>query len=89
MIRKLMEDTLARHQVKTFSAKGQPFDPSLHEAMTAAETAELPPNHVFAEVLKGFTLNDRLVRPALVIVSRPVAAAPPAGSPPDAGPEGA
>jgi molecular chaperone GrpE len=81
MIRKLMEDTLGRHGVKTFSAKGKPFDPGQHEAMTAAETNELPPNHVFAEVLKGFTLNDRLVRPALVVVSRAVAVAAPAEAP--------
>lgn len=70
MIRKLFEDTLNKHGVKAFSAKGQPFDPNKHEAMTAAETADMPPNHVFSEVLRGFTLNDRLVRPALVIVSR-------------------
>jgi molecular chaperone GrpE len=71
MIRKLFEDTLAKHNVKAFSAKGQAFDPNRHEAMTAAETDDLPANHVYAEVLKGFTLNDRLVRPALVVVSRP------------------
>jgi molecular chaperone GrpE len=88
MTRKLMEDTLGKHGVKTFSSKGKPFDPALHEAMTAAETAEVPPNHVFAEVLKGFTLHDRLVRPALVIVSRAVTVAPPeppADPPPPAG----
>lgn len=70
MTRKGFEDTLGKHGVKAFSAKGQPFDPNRHEAMTAAETADLPPNHVHTEVLRGFTLNDRLVRPALVIVSR-------------------
>jgi molecular chaperone GrpE len=81
MTRKLMEDTLGKHGVKTFSAKGQPFDPGLHEAMTAAETSEVPPNHVFAEVLKGFTLHDRLVRPALVVVSRAVTPAAPEPAP--------
>ncbi len=70
MTRRLFEDTLGKHGVKTFSAKGQPFDPNRHEAMTAAETADMPPNYVHSEVLRGFTLNDRLVRPALVIVSR-------------------
>ena len=70
MTRKLFEDTLGKHGVRAFSAKGQVFDPNRHEAMTAAETTEMPPNHVFSEVLRGFTLNDRLVRPALVIVSR-------------------
>lgn len=77
MTRKLFEDTLGKHGVKAFSAKGQAFDPNRHEAMTAAETADMPPNHVFSEVLRGFTLNDRLVRPALVVVSRtPTAPAP-------------
>ena len=70
MTRKLFEDTLGKHGVKAFTAKGQVFDPNRHEAMTAAETTEMPPNHVYSEVLRGFTLNDRLVRPALVIVSR-------------------
>jgi molecular chaperone GrpE len=82
MIRKLFEDTLGKHGVKAFSAKGQAFDPNRHEAMTAAETTEMPPNYVHSEVLRGFTLNDRLVRPALVIVSRtpsaPAVATPPA-----------
>ena len=79
MTRKLFEDTLGKHGVKSFSAKGQPFDPNRHEAMSAAETADMPANHVFAEMLRGFTLNDRLVRPALVVVSRtPTAPAAPA-----------
>ena len=85
MTRKLFEDTLGKHGVKSFSAKGQPFDPNRHEAMSAAETADLPPNHVFSEMLRGFTLNDRLVRPALVVVSRaptaPAAPAAPAAAP--------
>lgn len=84
MIRRLFEDTLGKHAVKTFSAKGLPFDPTLHEAMSAAESTELPPNHVHTEVLKGFTLNERLVRPALVIVTRapeaPAAAEAPVSS---------
>jgi molecular chaperone GrpE len=89
MTRKGFEDTLGKHGVKAFSARGQPFDPNRHEAMTAVETAELPPNHVAAEVLRGFTLNDRLVRPALVVVSRTPSApattetTPPSAPPPD------
>ncbi len=69
MTRRLFEDALGKHGVKGFSAKGQPFDPAQHEAMSSAETDELPPNHVFAEMVRGFTLNDRLMRPALVVVS--------------------
>jgi molecular chaperone GrpE len=93
MTRKLFEDTLGKHGVKSFSSKGQPFDPNRHEAMSAAETADLPPNHVFSEMLRGFTLNDRLVRPALVVVSRtptapaPAPAAPATPAAPTAAPE--
>jgi molecular chaperone GrpE len=90
MIRKQFEDMLGKHGVKAFSAKGQVFDPTRHEAMSAVETTDLPPNHVVSEVLRGFTLHDRLVRPALVVVSRapeqPSAAPTPDAPPPDAPP---
>lgn len=82
MIRKLFEDTLGKHGVRSFSTKGEPFDPNKHEAMSAAETDEMPPNHVHSEYLRGFMLNDRLVRPALVVVSK----ARPAATPADAAP---
>ena len=89
MTRKLFEDTLAKHGVKAFSSKGEPFDPNRHEAMSAAESEELPPNHVHSEYLRGFTLNDRLIRPALVVVSKAKAPAEAAatGTPPAAGTE--
>lgn len=80
MIRKLFEDTLGRHGVKGFGARGEVFDPNRHEAMKTETTDAVPPNHVVAEVLRGFTLNDRLVRPALVIVSRAPEAPAPATS---------
>ncbi len=89
MTRKLFEDTLGKHGVKAFSAKGQLFDPNRHEAMTAIETADLPANHVHSEILRGFTLNDRLVRPALVVVSRtPTAPATVETTPPPGTPDG-
>ena len=85
MTRKAFEDSLGRHGVKSFSAKGQPFDPRLHEAIQQVETADMPPGHVVQEVVRGFTLNERLVRPALVVVARapsaPVAEVPANGSP--------
>ncbi len=94
MIRKLFEDTLGKHGVRSFSTKGQPFDPNKHEAMSAAETDEMPPNHVHSEYLRGFMLNDRLVRPALVVVSKAKAgpapvtdAAPTAPATPDETPK--
>jgi molecular chaperone GrpE len=70
MTRKLFDDTLGKHGVRSFSAVGQPFDPRLHEAMQHVETAEMAPGLVAQEVLRGYTLNDRLVRPALVMVSK-------------------
>ena len=70
MVRKLLEDTLAKHGIKGFSATGQPFDPRLHEAIQQKETAEVPENTVVAELVRGYTLNERLVRPALVVVAK-------------------
>ena len=84
MTRKLFEDTLAKHGVKPFPSKGKPFDPNFHEAMQQLETDEMPPNHVAGEILRGFTLNDRLVRPSLVMVSKAKAApAAPEPNPPE------
>ena len=82
MTRKLLEDTLARQGLKAFSALGQPFDPHVHEAMGHEDRPDLEPGTVSSEVLKGFRLHDRLVRPALVMVARqaPVAEAPPPAS---------
>lgn len=81
MIRRLFVDALSKHGVKSFSAKGQAFDPTRHEAMSSIETVECPPQHVHSEVLRGFTLNDRLVRPALVVVARAPATAGEGGAP--------
>src|SRR4051812_36154896 len=70
MTRKLFEDTLGKHGVRPFSAAGKPFDPRVHEAMQHVETNEMPPGQVAQEVLRGYMLNERLVRPALVMVSK-------------------
>lgn len=86
MIRKLFEDALAKHGVKSFASTGKPFDPNQHEAMQHVETDDLPPNHVHTELLRGFTLNDRLIRPALVMVSRKKPAAPEPAAQPAAAP---
>ncbi len=79
------EETLGRHGVKAFSALGQPFDPRLHEAVMRVASGDQPPGTVVAEHGRGFLLNDRLVRPAMVAVS--VAPAP-AEQPGDAGTAG-
>ena len=76
LVRTSFEQVLGRYGVKGFSAMGQPFDPSLHEALMQVPTADAPAGAVVVEHARGFTLNDRLVRPALV----GVAVAPPAGA---------
>jgi molecular chaperone GrpE len=48
---------------------GTPFDPNFHQAMGQVETADQEPNTVVAEFQKGYLLNDRLVRPAMVTVA--------------------
>jgi molecular chaperone GrpE len=77
MVLKQLEDVLGRNGVKGFSAMGQMFDPARHEAMQQVLTQEQPPGTVVMEHARGFTLHDRLVRPAMV----GVAAAPPAVKP--------
>lgn len=62
-------DALTRHGVKGFASVGQPFDPTLHEAVGIDSTKEAPPGIVLEEHQRGYLLHDRLLRPAKVIVS--------------------
>lgn len=56
--------------VEVSPAKGDRFDPEKHQAMSMQESGEVPANHVVVAVQKGYLLNGRLLRPALVIVAR-------------------
>ena len=67
---------LEKNGVKQVDPKGQPFNPELHEAVTMIPSADLPPNHVVEVMQKGYRLHDRLLRPAMVVVSK----APPEGA---------
>lgn len=80
MTRKLFEDVLGKHGVKGVESVGKPFDPRFHEAIQQEARADLPPGQVVNEVVRGFTLNDRLVRPALVVVSKAPDVTPGGGS---------
>jgi molecular chaperone GrpE len=73
-------DVLGRHGVKTIVALGELFDPSRHEAMEQVESDEHKPNTVVREHQKGYVLHDRLIRPALVGVSKPPGGQPGTGS---------
>lgn len=81
MTRKLFDGAFGKHGVKGFSAAGQPFDPRLHEAMQQVESAAVPAGHVLYEAVRGYMLNERLMRPALVVVARAPAVQPPAAEP--------
>jgi molecular chaperone GrpE len=61
---------LEKFGVTPVTAIGEPFDPSWHEAMGQMESAEHPPNTVVQEMQKGYVLNERLLRPALVMVAK-------------------
>ena len=74
LVLKGLVDVLERHGVKKVEAAGVPFDPTHHEAVAHVETGELEPNRVLAQHQPGYLLNERLLRPALVSVSK----APPA-----------
>ncbi len=56
--------------LKSLESEGKPFDPNFHQAVMQQETAEHPENTVLKEMQKGYLLHDRLIRPAMVIVSK-------------------
>ena len=71
MIWQQFEGFLRDQGVKRVETVGQPFDPAKHEALsTAPATAETPTNTVVAEINPGYLLDDRLLRPAQVVVAR-------------------
>jgi molecular chaperone GrpE len=67
---KLFTDVLQKFDVAHIDPVGEPFDPQQHEAMSMQEVAGVPPNSVIAVFQKGYKLNDRVIRPARVIVSK-------------------
>jgi molecular chaperone GrpE len=69
IIFKQFNDILSGYGLIEIQADGQPFDPNLHEALAQVPSAEHPPGTVMQEMEKGYMLNDRVVRPARVVVS--------------------
>ncbi len=74
MTLKHFEQTLDRLGVASMKAAGQPFDPSLHEAIGEDSKTDVKDNHVVSELQKGFTLHGRVLRAARVIVNKNKAA---------------
>ncbi|HSD97696.1 MAG TPA: nucleotide exchange factor GrpE [Sulfuricaulis sp.] len=67
---KLMDSVFQKFGVTLLDPKGQKFDPERHQAISMVDSVEVPPNHVVNVVQKGYLLNDRLLRPAMVVVAR-------------------
>ena len=75
MIVRLFRSTLDKAGVKPMEAAGQPFDPGLHQAIAQVESADGPENLVVEEIQKGYLLEGRVLRAAMVKVSRAASAA--------------
>lgn len=67
---KSFTDTLVKYKVEVVDPAGEPFDPQLHQAMTMVPNPDMEPNTVMDVFQKGYTLYGRLVRPAMVVVSK-------------------
>jgi len=62
--------SVQKFQLAQVDPVGHPFDPALHEAMAMVDAPDSEPNTVIAAMQKGYTLNGRLIRPAMVMVSK-------------------
>jgi molecular chaperone GrpE len=63
-------ETMGKLGVRQISSEGQPFDPTMHQAVAQVESETLAPNSVVEEFQKGYFLHDRILRPAMVTVSK-------------------
>lgn len=77
---KMFTDTLGRYQIAPVDPEGEPFNPDLHQAMAMEERDSVEPNTVIRVFQKGYTLNGRLLRPAMVVVSKAASDRPAAPS---------
>ena len=67
---KMLSSAFEKFAIQEIDPTGEAFDPNLHEAMTMQESTEHEPNTVLTVMQKGYTLHGRLIRPAMVIVSK-------------------
>ncbi len=70
LIYKQLQDALAKVGVKAIPAKGEPFDPHVHEAIEMVETTDAADHEVIEELQRGYKIKDRLLRPAMVKVAK-------------------
>jgi molecular chaperone GrpE len=69
LIYKQLLDTMGRFGLKAIEAKGQKFDPNFHQAVSTTPTNQVEENTILDEMRKGYSLNGRLLRPAMVNVA--------------------
>lgn len=67
---KMLGGVMEKFGIVEINPEGERFNPEFHEAMSMQERADVEPNTIITVVQKGYLLNDRLIRPAMVIVSR-------------------
>ena len=70
LIYKQLQDALAKLGVRAIPAKGEPFDPHVHEAIEMVETSDAADHEVLEELQRGYKIKDRLLRPAMVKVAK-------------------
>jgi molecular chaperone GrpE len=76
---KMLGNAMEKFGVTELNPQSERFNPQFHEAMSIQPRADVEPNTVVTVVQKGYLLNDRLIRPAMVIVSKAAPDAPPPG----------
>lgn len=80
MVSEQLSSVLAQHQCRPIEAEGKPFDPNVHEALAQQPSDEVPPGTVVHVHRSGYSMHDRVVRPAQVLVSSGGVAAEEPGS---------
>ncbi len=79
---KQMDSVFEKFDIRVVSPEtGEKLDPERHQAMSLQESSDIQPNHILAVIQKGYTLQERLIRPAMVIVAK--ATEPAASTPPE------
>jgi molecular chaperone GrpE len=71
LVQNQFHDILKRHGVNRIDALGKPFDPNLHQAVMQEKAPDKPPGTVVRVLEPGYTIHDRVLRPAKVAVSKP------------------
>lgn len=72
LTRKVVLDVMEKEGISQINPESQPFNPNFHEAISMIETDDCPPNQVVSVFQPGYILNERLLRPARVVVSRAI-----------------